>query len=192
MSFLLFYFVWFLFTHHNIHFYFELCTYCNILDIYLLWNMNSVKYLLFYMELLNYRYSWSPCTQQDFNTLESERRFSDSCSSHQPWDLDQSHKSHNALDKYATTHHFVTKKCKREDFFYKLVKCGTWDGGIRATGWILPPGSLYVLGTWVEFWEECMLWIRIESSGRKWSELCFIPLLYTDLFWNSCCMLMLV
>ena len=26
-----------LFIHHNIHFYFELCTYCNILDIYLLW-----------------------------------------------------------------------------------------------------------------------------------------------------------
>ena len=25
--------------------YFELCTYCNILDIYLSWNMNSVKYL---------------------------------------------------------------------------------------------------------------------------------------------------
>ena len=24
-----------LFVHHNIHFYFELCTYCNILDIYL-------------------------------------------------------------------------------------------------------------------------------------------------------------
>ena len=42
-----------LFIHHNIHFYFELCTYCNILDIYLSWNMNSVKYL-FYMELLNY------------------------------------------------------------------------------------------------------------------------------------------
>ena len=42
-----------LFVHHNIHFYFELCTYCNILDIYLSWNMNSVKYL-FYMELLNY------------------------------------------------------------------------------------------------------------------------------------------
>ena len=34
-----------LFIHHNIHFYFELCTYCNILDIYLSWNMNSVKYL---------------------------------------------------------------------------------------------------------------------------------------------------
>ena len=43
-----------LFIHHNIHFYFELCTYCNILDIYLLWNINSVKYILFYMELLNY------------------------------------------------------------------------------------------------------------------------------------------
>ena len=42
-----------LFIHHNIHFYFELCTYCYILDIYLSWNMNSVKYL-FYMELLNY------------------------------------------------------------------------------------------------------------------------------------------
>ena len=34
-----------LFIHHNIHFYFELCTYCIILDIYLSWNMNSVKYL---------------------------------------------------------------------------------------------------------------------------------------------------
>ena len=42
-----------LFNHHNVHFYFELCTYYNILDIYLSWNMNSVKYL-FYMELLNY------------------------------------------------------------------------------------------------------------------------------------------
>ena len=38
-----FYFI--LFIHHNIHFYFELCTYCNILDIYLSWNRNSVKYL---------------------------------------------------------------------------------------------------------------------------------------------------
>ena len=36
-----------LFIHHNIHFYFELCTYCNILDIYLSWNINSVKYLLY-------------------------------------------------------------------------------------------------------------------------------------------------
>ena len=34
-----------LFIHHNIHLYFELCTYCSILDIYLSWNMNSVKYL---------------------------------------------------------------------------------------------------------------------------------------------------
>ena len=42
-----------LLIHHNIHFYFELLIYCNILDIYLLWNMNSVKYLLFYMKLLN-------------------------------------------------------------------------------------------------------------------------------------------
>ena len=31
----LFYFVWFVFIHHNFQFYFELCTYCNILDIYL-------------------------------------------------------------------------------------------------------------------------------------------------------------
>ena len=30
-----FYFVWFVFIHHNVQFYFELCTYCNILDIYL-------------------------------------------------------------------------------------------------------------------------------------------------------------
>ena len=36
-----------LFIHHNIHFYFELCTYCNILDIHLSWNMNSVKYFLY-------------------------------------------------------------------------------------------------------------------------------------------------
>ena len=32
---LFFYFVWFVFIHHNFQFYFELCTYCNILDIYL-------------------------------------------------------------------------------------------------------------------------------------------------------------
>ena len=31
-----FYFVWFVFLHHNLQFYFELCTYCNILDTYLL------------------------------------------------------------------------------------------------------------------------------------------------------------
>ena len=30
-----FYFVWFMFIHHNFQFYFKLCTYCNILDIYL-------------------------------------------------------------------------------------------------------------------------------------------------------------
>ena len=30
-----FYFVWFVFIHHNFQFYFELCTYCNVLDIYL-------------------------------------------------------------------------------------------------------------------------------------------------------------
>ena len=40
-----------LFIHHNIHIYFELCTYCKIWDFYLLQNMSSVKYLLFYMEL---------------------------------------------------------------------------------------------------------------------------------------------
>ena len=34
-----------LFIHHNIHFYFELCTYCSILDIHLSCNMNSVEYL---------------------------------------------------------------------------------------------------------------------------------------------------
>ena len=28
-----FYFAWFVFIHHNFQFYFELCTYCNILDI---------------------------------------------------------------------------------------------------------------------------------------------------------------
>ena len=43
-----------LFIHHKIHFHFKLCIYCNILDINLLWNMNFVKYLLFYMKLLNY------------------------------------------------------------------------------------------------------------------------------------------
>ena len=30
-----FYFVWFVFIHHNFQFNFKLCTYCNILDIYL-------------------------------------------------------------------------------------------------------------------------------------------------------------
>ena len=30
-----FYFVWFVFIHHNFQFYLKLCTYCNILDIYL-------------------------------------------------------------------------------------------------------------------------------------------------------------
>ena len=49
-----FYFVWFVFIHHNFQFYFKLCTYCNILDIYLSYNLNFVNYLLFYMKLLNY------------------------------------------------------------------------------------------------------------------------------------------
>ena len=31
----LFYFVWFVFINHIFQFYYELCTYCNILDIYL-------------------------------------------------------------------------------------------------------------------------------------------------------------
>ena len=30
-----FYFVWFVFIHHNFQLYFKSCTYCNILDIYL-------------------------------------------------------------------------------------------------------------------------------------------------------------
>ena len=30
-----FYFLWFVFIHHNFQFYFKLCTYCDILDIYL-------------------------------------------------------------------------------------------------------------------------------------------------------------
>ena len=34
--------------------YFDFCTKCNILDISLLWNMNFVDHLLFYMKLLNY------------------------------------------------------------------------------------------------------------------------------------------
>ena len=51
-----FYFVWFVFIHHNFQFYFELCTYCNILDIYLSQNLNFVNYLLFYMKLLNYSF----------------------------------------------------------------------------------------------------------------------------------------
>ena len=49
-----FYFVWLVFIHHNFEFYFELCTYCNILDIYLLYNLNYVYYLLLYMQLLNF------------------------------------------------------------------------------------------------------------------------------------------
>ena len=43
-----------MFIRHNFQFYFELCTYCNILDIYLSQNLNFVNYLLFYMKLLNY------------------------------------------------------------------------------------------------------------------------------------------
>ena len=34
--------------------YFDFCTKCNILDINLLWNMNFVDHLLFYIKLLNY------------------------------------------------------------------------------------------------------------------------------------------
>ena len=49
-----FYFVWFVFIYHNFQFYFELCTYCNILDIHLLWNLNYVNYLQVYMRLLNF------------------------------------------------------------------------------------------------------------------------------------------
>ena len=39
---------------YSSQFYFELCTYYNILDIYLSQNLNFVNYLLFYMKLLNY------------------------------------------------------------------------------------------------------------------------------------------
>ena len=49
-----FYFIWFVFINHIFQFYYELCTYCNILDIYLSWNLNFVNYVLFYMKLLNY------------------------------------------------------------------------------------------------------------------------------------------
>ena len=51
-----FYFVWFVFIHHKFQFYFKLCTYCNILNIYLSQNLNFVNYLLFYMKLLNYSF----------------------------------------------------------------------------------------------------------------------------------------
>ena len=37
-----------LFIHHNIHFYFELCTYCNILDIYLSWNIKILLNIFLY------------------------------------------------------------------------------------------------------------------------------------------------
>ena len=49
-----FYFVWFVFINHIFQSYNELCTYCNILDIYLSWKLNFVNYVLFYMKLLNY------------------------------------------------------------------------------------------------------------------------------------------
>ena len=49
-----FYFVWFVFINHIFQFYYELCTYCYILDIYLSQNLNFVNYVLFYMKLLNY------------------------------------------------------------------------------------------------------------------------------------------
>ena len=40
-----FYFVWFVFIHHNFQFYFKLCTYCNILDIY--YNKISILLIIF-------------------------------------------------------------------------------------------------------------------------------------------------
>ena len=39
-------------SHHSSYFHF--CTKCNILDINLLYNMNFIDHLLFYMQLLNY------------------------------------------------------------------------------------------------------------------------------------------
>ena len=73
-----------LFIHHNIHIYFVLCTYCKIWDFYLLQNMNSVKYLLFYMELFCDMFgsvlecyelthiSWSSLTQLFRESCKSE------------------------------------------------------------------------------------------------------------------------
>ena len=47
--------VFFYFVNSSHHYsYFDFCTKCNILDINLLWNMNFVDHLLFYMKLLNY------------------------------------------------------------------------------------------------------------------------------------------
>ena len=45
-----FYFVWFVFIHHNFQFYFKLCTYCNILDI---------SYHKIWILLINFCFIWS-------------------------------------------------------------------------------------------------------------------------------------
>ena len=83
-----------LFIHHNIHIYFELCTCCKIWGIYLLSNMNSVKYLLFCMELFCDMFggvlecyelthiSWSSLIpRQDHASLSSPQLSRESCKS---------------------------------------------------------------------------------------------------------------
>ena len=60
--------------------YFEFCTKCNILDINLLYNMNFVDHLLFYMELLNYSF----CDIFG-SVLECYELTHISCTVHSPW-----------------------------------------------------------------------------------------------------------
>ena len=46
-------FVWFVFIYHNFQFYFELCTYCNILDIYHIIGVLWVNWCQFAVALAN-------------------------------------------------------------------------------------------------------------------------------------------
>ena len=43
------------------------------------------------------------------------------------WQIDPSHKSHNAPVPYPTMHLFVTEMCTCAHFCYKMVHCGIYD-----------------------------------------------------------------
>ena len=53
-----FYFVWFVFINHIFQFYYELCTYCNILDIWSLVSFAGFRACLIYMCLTVYEFSF--------------------------------------------------------------------------------------------------------------------------------------
>ena len=83
-----------LFIHHNIHFYFELCTYCNILDIYLSWNMNSVKYLFIWNYWIIY---FVTCLEVFFGVL-----WVNSCPP-----LSRPHQRQSCMSGQALLHHWL-------------------------------------------------------------------------------------